>query len=292
MWGSFLGLRGKLMAYRILIIDDEEDIRTVAAMALDVNPQMDVRTCGSGAEGHRIAEWWQPHLILLDVRMPGLSGPETLSALRNGPRTASIPVIFFTASTQKHEKDGLMDLGVHGIISKPFDPMALAGQIAHFLPRTGDPDTAELSKAGGAHQNGPMRALLYVSRSRLGPDESQSEVQRIVATARERNEPVGITGALVFTHTHFAQFLEGPEAAIDELMERLREDPRHQDVRIVHTPSFSRRLFSDWSMAYGGSSVYVSQLVRNAADAGRAASDADKVIRLMREFTNHERHVA
>jgi CheY-like chemotaxis protein len=268
------------LAHRILIIDDEEDIRTVAAMALDVNPEMDVRTCGSGAEGRRIAEWWQPHLILLDVRMPGLSGPETLNELGSGARTASLPVIFFTASIQKHEKDGLMGLGVQGIIAKPFDPMALAQQIAQYLPASANNHTRAEDQLAEAdlvpRQRDPMKSLLYVSRSQLQPSETDIEVQRIVTVARERNAEVGITGALIFTHTHFAQFLEGPERAVDQLMERLRQDPRHDHVRVVSTPSFERRRFSDWSMAYGGSSVFVSTLVTRAFENQAAASDANK----------------
>lgn len=277
------------MPHRILIVDDEEDIRTVAAMALDVNSELDVKTCGSGVEGRQIAEWWQPHLILLDVRMPGLSGPETLNELRSGGLTASIPVIFFTASIQKHERDGLMELGADGIIAKPFDPMALAAQILPHLR----PLDATLAETGSdPRPTEPMKSLLYVSRSRLAPHETDIEVKRIVATARERNEPAGITGALIFTHSHFAQYLEGPADAVDQLMKQLKVDPRHENVRVVSTPSVSRRHFSEWSMAYGGSSVYVSQLVNNAFEDRAAASDADKLIRLMREFTNDVRKAA
>lgn len=280
------------MAHRILIIDDEEDIRTVAAMALDVNLDLDVRTCGSGREGRQIAEWWQPHLILLDVRMPGLTGPETLNELRSGGRTASIPVIFFTAGIQKHEKDGLMDLGAQGLIAKPFDPMALAGQIAQHLPASSESSgPADDSSRGASHEE-VMKSLLYVSRSHLAPGETQSEVNKIVATARSRNEPAGITGALIFTQTHFAQYLEGPADAVDALMEKLRQDPRHTDVQIVRTLQRTRRHFSDWSMAYGGSSIYVANLVRSALEDGQDGSHANKLIRLMREFTNDVRSAA
>jgi CheY-like chemotaxis protein len=67
---------------RILYIDDEADIREVAQMALELEPSFEVRTCGSGAEGLTAASEWQPDLILLDVMMPGMDGPETLRALR------------------------------------------------------------------------------------------------------------------------------------------------------------------------------------------------------------------
>ena len=277
------------MAHRILIVDDDEDIRTVAAMALDVNPELDVRTCGSGAEGRQIADWWQPHLVLLDVRMPGLSGPETLNELRSGGRTASIPVIFFTASVQKHERDELIELGALGIIAKPFDPMALAGEVSHYLSvlRTeAEAPPAEAASDMHSRDTENIKSLLYVSRSRLSAAETDTEVKRIIAWSRAQNEPLGITGALIFTYTHFAQYLEGPSSAVDELIEKIKGDPRHEDIRIVSTPPFARRLFSNWSMAFGGSSIFVSSLVKNAFENQGATSDPDKLIRLMREFTN------
>lgn len=274
------------MAHRILIIDDEEDIRTVAAMALDMNSDLDVRTCGSGSEGQKIAEWWQPHLILLDVRMPGLTGPETLADIRSSERTASIPIIFFTASVQKHEKDDLMALGAQGIIEKPFDPMVLAARIACHLPASGDRSESAVLALRGVNQEEAIKSLLYVSQSRLSPSEFEVEVSRIVATARSRNKSAGITGALIFTQTHFAQYLEGPEAAVDELMEKLRQDPRHSHCQVVRTPEFTRRRFSDWSMAYGGASTYVANLVMGTLENGQNGLHSGKLIRLMREFTN------
>jgi len=287
------------MAHRILIIDDEEDIRTVAAMALDVHPEMDVRTCGSGTEGIEIAKWWQPDLTLLDVRMPGLTGPDTLKALRSDASTASIPVIFFTASVQKHEMVGLVELGAHGLISKPFAAMALAGQIKPFLPSLATKAVAAAVQAETAGTSDhvlageePMKSLLYVSRSLLGDGEADIEVQKIVATAVSRNGPLDITGALIFTHTHFAQYLEGPSAAVDQLMAAIREDSRHGDVRIVSTATGLPRHFAEWSMAYGGSSLFVSNLVKNAFDDPSATADAQKLVRLMREFTNRVREAA
>lgn len=283
------------MVHRILIVDDEEDIRAVAAMALDANPELDVRTCQSGAEGREIAEWWQPHLILLDVRMPGLSGPETLSELRSSGRTATIPVIFFTAGVQKQELDGLRELGAQGVIAKPFDPMTLAVQICQYLPDLGiqsDVDLADALADPDPRDTGQMKSLLYVSRSCLREAETDIEVRKIIAKARTRNECLGITGALIFTPTHFAQYFEGPCSAVDELFEKVKGDPRHKDVRIVCTAPYTGRYFSDWSMAYGGSSVFVSNLVKTALEDQRAASAPAKLIRLMREFTNDRKGAA
>lgn len=121
------------MSNRILYIDDEDDIREVAEMALELDPSFVVRTCGSGREGLVAAREWQPDLILLDVMMPELDGPGVLEILRQDPATVAIPVVFITARTQAHEVARLQELGARGVLAKPFDAMALAGQVRAFL---------------------------------------------------------------------------------------------------------------------------------------------------------------
>jgi CheY-like chemotaxis protein len=118
---------------KILIIDDEADIRRIAHLALGRVGAMEVFEATCGAEGLRKAQDAQPDAILLDVMMPGLDGPSTLAALRSNPVTAAIPVIFLTAKAMLSELDGLRDLGVAGVLTKPFDPMALAGQVRAAL---------------------------------------------------------------------------------------------------------------------------------------------------------------
>jgi CheY-like chemotaxis protein len=114
---------------RILYIDDEADIREVAAMALELNPEFEVRTGGSGAEALTMARNWRPDLIMLDVMMPGMDGPTTLASLREDSLTRDIPVIFITARTQAREVQGFRALGAIGVLAKPFDPMDLAAEV-------------------------------------------------------------------------------------------------------------------------------------------------------------------
>ncbi len=118
---------------KILYVDDEADIREVAQMALELEPSLEVRACGSGAEALRIVPEWMPDLILLDVMMPEMDGPTTLRALREHGQEA--PVVFITARSQASEQQALIAAGALGVISKPFDPMKLADAVLGYLPR-------------------------------------------------------------------------------------------------------------------------------------------------------------
>jgi CheY-like chemotaxis protein len=121
------------MSHRILIIDDEEDIRDVAALSLETVAGWDVMVASSGAQGIARAIEHQPDAILLDVMMPGMDGPTTFRELRNNPVTAKIPVLLLTAKVQATDQRRFADLGVDAILFKPFDPMTLSTQIAAVL---------------------------------------------------------------------------------------------------------------------------------------------------------------
>jgi CheY-like chemotaxis protein len=121
------------MAYRILIIDDEDDIREVAALSLETVAGWEVVTASSGAQGLERAIKEQPDAILLDVMMPEMDGPTTFRALRKNPATACIPVLLLTAKVQASDQRRFADFGVDAILFKPFDPLTLATQIASVL---------------------------------------------------------------------------------------------------------------------------------------------------------------
>jgi len=121
------------VAHRILIIDDEEDIREVAALSLETVAGWDVVMASSGAQGLARALEFQPDAILLDVMMPGMDGPSTFRELRKNPATAKIPVLLLTAKVQASDQRRFADLGVDAVLFKPFDPMTLSTQIANVL---------------------------------------------------------------------------------------------------------------------------------------------------------------
>ena len=119
---------------RILLVDDEPDIRAVVDVSLGLDPEFRTRACASGADALVMAAEWSPSLILLDVMMPLMDGPTTLAKLRKNPRTAHIPVVFLTARTQTDEIEEYISLGAQGVLSKPFDPMTLAASVRSYLP--------------------------------------------------------------------------------------------------------------------------------------------------------------
>ena len=124
---------------KILHVDDEPDIREVAALALSIDPDMEIRSASSGLDALDVlgGEGWTPDVILLDVMMPELDGPGTLQRLRALPGHSQTPVIFMTARAQAQEQQRFINLGAVAVIIKPFDPMILAGQVRDILAGAG-----------------------------------------------------------------------------------------------------------------------------------------------------------
>lgn len=117
----------------ILIIDDEEDIREVTQLTLELEGGWKVLTASSGREGIELAAKSTPDAILLDVMMPDMDGFATAKALLENPDTQSIPVVFLTAKGASEYPENWQDFGITAAISKPFDPMALVSQISGAL---------------------------------------------------------------------------------------------------------------------------------------------------------------
>ena len=123
---------------RILLVEDDADIQAVGHLALEAVGGYSVQVCGSGQEALTVAPQFAPDLILLDVMMPGMDGPATIAALRQTELFRETPVIFMTAKVQAHEVAYYKTLGALGVISKPFDPMSLAGEIRSLWETQGE----------------------------------------------------------------------------------------------------------------------------------------------------------
>jgi CheY-like chemotaxis protein len=120
---------------RILIIDDEDDIREVAALSLEAIAGWEILTACSGADGIAIASAaaTRPDAILMDVMMPEVDGPTTFGLMQQNPAIVGIPVLLLTAKVQGIDQRRFANLGVTAVLFKPFDPLTLAQQISDAL---------------------------------------------------------------------------------------------------------------------------------------------------------------
>lgn len=120
-------------AKQILVIDDEDDIRKLIQTCLEIMGGWEVVTASSGNEGLLLAQSIQPDAILLDVMMPDMDGSTTFQQLQANPATRHIPVILLTARGRTADNRMFSELGVTGVINKPFNPHKLAEQVAAAL---------------------------------------------------------------------------------------------------------------------------------------------------------------
>lgn len=124
---------------KLLYVEDEADIRTVASLALE-DEGFEIVFCESGEQALEQLDSFHPDVILLDVMMPGMDGPTTLAQLRLRPELKNTSVIFLTARVQANEIQDFIELGAIAVIPKPFDPMTLADQVRNALKSSGTHD--------------------------------------------------------------------------------------------------------------------------------------------------------
>jgi DNA-binding response OmpR family regulator len=113
----------------LLYVDDDADIREIVQMALSLDGDLAVHCCDGGERALLEMRAAKPDLVVLDVMMPGMDGPTILARMRSDDALKGIPVIFMTAKASPQEAARLRELSAIGVISKPFDPMALNAQV-------------------------------------------------------------------------------------------------------------------------------------------------------------------
>jgi len=120
---------GAISLQRILLADDEPDVLEVSRIALETVGGYEVAVCDSGAELLRRLPDFSPDLIIIDVMMPDMAGPEVLARVRQIPGFGETPVVFLTGVMGGNELENLRNSGAADVILKPFDPMTLADRI-------------------------------------------------------------------------------------------------------------------------------------------------------------------
>lgn len=123
---------------------------------------------------------------------------------------------------------------------------------------------------------------LYISTSRLDGIDSEERVRKIVHISISRNRSLDVTGALLFTGRNFVQYLEGTAPAIEDLKGSILRDSRHENVRTIASGEYSHRRFVTWSLAYAGSSQFVSNIVERVLED--ALQDNGKEIEMLAQL--------
>jgi CheY-like chemotaxis protein/HPt (histidine-containing phosphotransfer) domain-containing protein len=169
-----------MSSFRILVVDDEPDLRKVIERSLARDPELTIRACASGEAALQEAAAWSPDLILLDFMMPGMDGPSTLARLRQNASTAAIPVVFLTARARAEELDRLISAGAVGAIAKPFEPKALREAVRVYLGAAGAASAASgTTEIEASHTlEGPLASEQNHYRSRLRSDAAKLRVFR------------------------------------------------------------------------------------------------------------------
>lgn len=114
---------------KVMLVEDDPDIRDIAEMALGTVGGFEVMACASGGEALRRVDAFAPQLAVIDVMMPTMDGPTLFASLRARPATAKMPIVFMTAKVQPEEIERWRALGAADVIAKPFDPLALANRL-------------------------------------------------------------------------------------------------------------------------------------------------------------------
>jgi hypothetical protein len=142
--------------------------------------------------------------------------------------------------------------------------------------------------------NSDVYKILYCSKNLIEGEDAkrEAEITQILQTARRENKEQNVTGALLFNSGYFAQALEGPRLAIEQIFERIQRDPRHGDVTVLSSQTDGHRDFPEWSMAYvappgGGASAGMASGTLDTALLHPAAS-AGEVLGLLRSLVMQE----
>ena len=207
---------------RVLIIDDEEDTRSIFSMSLGLLGGAEVIEATNGPAGIDVAARENPDVIILDLLMPGMDGSQTFLALKNRPDTSQIPVIFMTVKGMFSEFDRLKSMGALAVISKPFDPTTLTQQIKNILTTNGfqpedrdnlDCETNQLSAVPSAPPNNlsaqlstfsteaknfPVEAKDFLVEAKNFPVEAKNfsaEMNNVAA----RSDPSASTGEMIIS---------------------------------------------------------------------------------------------
>ncbi|MFA5859245.1 MAG: response regulator [Elusimicrobiota bacterium] len=120
---------------KVLIVDDDPDVRDLIQSVLSSDPGWIIRTAGDGFEAGKLAIDFLPELIILDIVLPGMDGFKVCADLRKDERFKSTVIIAITGYDTQEHRDRIAAAGADGFVAKPITPNALRECVAKFLPQ-------------------------------------------------------------------------------------------------------------------------------------------------------------
>jgi two-component system chemotaxis response regulator CheY len=120
---------------RVLLVDDEASMRVLCALSLRA-AEFELVEAADGLQGFEQATRHPPHLVVSDLRLPGLDGFGLAQALRHDEAPRCVPVVFLSGETGVVERMRAYALGVAGFVMKPFEPAALVALLSGVIERT------------------------------------------------------------------------------------------------------------------------------------------------------------
>mgnify|MGYP000426803920 CR=1 FL=1 len=148
------------MNKRILIVEDDRPIIELIEHYLG-KEHFALLSTTSGDAALKMAVARKPHLVILDIMLPGIDGLEVCRELRKNPQTASIPILMLTAKAEESDKIIGLELGADDYMTKPFSPKELVARVRALLRRT-------------EYQSSPARTYSY---DKLELDSEKHEVK-------------------------------------------------------------------------------------------------------------------
>ena len=122
-----------MLKAKILVVDDECAIRELLEMLLEANGFSDIKMAADGEEAIKLAEEWQPDVILLDLMLPKIDGLTVCKMIRSNSKTTSIPIIMLTAKSEESDIVLGLELGANDYITKPFSNKIVIARIRNQL---------------------------------------------------------------------------------------------------------------------------------------------------------------
>jgi two-component system alkaline phosphatase synthesis response regulator PhoP len=213
------------MTRTILVVDDEPGIVQIARDYLD-RAGFRVITAGDGNTAVRLARSERPHLIVLDLMLPGMDGLDVTRTLRQDPLTRTVPIIMLTALVEETDRLIGLELGADDYITKPFSPRELVARVRAVLRRSEGAATA-----GGIIQSDALRIDLErrsVRRAETPIELTATEFDLLAVLAREPGRPFTRTQLLERVYdVSFAGYERTIDAHIKNLRRKIEPDPQN-----------------------------------------------------------------